>query len=852
MNEMNRNDYREEEGLNFQDLVNKFLRRKNLFLYIAIPIFLGIIIAQFSKRYSPIYRATFDLGVSSEKPAEIFPTLQETPLTQIGTVTQRVISSLLSVNLAEKVVDTLGLYAYVKNGDSDMRVEVRIKKDFTKKIGPLKLHVSDFRFQIFKNGDILYEGILGRFVDCDYFEIKITPLKEIPGTKICELTIYPKNKMALALRNSLSIKVLEADKVEKEYGSSEVPFSGEKASKKLVTATSIFPGMNLIGILRINVHWGNPRDAGRIAQVLSDQIIRQDISEKSLQYIQSRTFIDSQLTLYQDKLGNLEEEIRLFKGKKKITDLRASTQALINQVSGLETKKNQLQIEQKILKDLNSYLAENIDTTPNFAATMLSDPILQRFYSQLLQTEAELKGKLKEYSNGHPKVLEIKAKLDGLKEQMKEEVSKRTSTIKTEIASVDNQISMLQVKLEKVPDDEIQLAGLERDRETAEKLYTFFAEKLEETRVQEAGVTSDLKIINPPLVSGSPVNARRPLLILALAFVISILAGGFAVFVAEYVDNTAKDPEIIKAKIGLPIFATIPVVDSQPTKKDVIARTPSSSKGTEQSHKGEGVLSSLPSFLKSLISSTRVPKPAGLTILTEDISSAEFEAFRKLSINLDFAHPEKKYRIIYVTSPGPEEGKTFVSLNLGVVLATSGKKSVIIDTDFRKKKGHVTDVTKLKKKEGLFDILKGETTFNDVIIPFPRSNDSMTQLPNEQMNLHLLPVGAIPPNPFIFLESDKMKGLLSELRSKYDYVIIDGVPVLLFADATYLANFADGVLITARYGKTGYKELEHTRDILMHSNSNIIGIVMNSVPRTRGSYYYHYYHKYYSKYYRKE
>ncbi|MCK4251792.1 CpsD/CapB family tyrosine-protein kinase, partial [candidate division WOR-3 bacterium] len=286
------------------------------------------------------------------------------------------------------------------------------------------------------------------------------------------------------------------------------------------------------------------------------------------------------------------------------------------------------------------------------------------------------------------------------------------------------------------------------------------------------------------------------------------------------------------------------------------------SEATKQSHK-KG-LSSLLSTLTSLISSTIVssPKTKTFTILDGDISSAEFEAFRKLSINLDFAHPEKKYKIIYITSAGPEEGKTFISANLGHVLSMSNKKVIIIDTDFRKKRGNLTYLTKSNKKKGLFDILKGETKLKNTIIPLtippslPRGGEATPHGVSPKLTsslLELVPTGKIPPNPFVFLESEEMRKIIAELGKDYDYVIIDGVPLLLFADATYIANFVDGVLLTAKYGKTGFKELEYARDMLLTSNSNIIGLIMNAVPKTRSSYYYYhhyYYHKYYPKYYR--
>ncbi len=696
----------------------------------------------------------------------------------------------------------------------------------------------------------------------------VMALKKITRDRAYTIVFYPRDRMALALRNSTSINVLEADRIDKGIGSGEIPGSGEGVSKKLVTAKTLFPGMNLIGILRINLYWGNPQEALKIARALSAQIIKEDIGEKSLAFIQSRTFIESQLALYQNKLTELEDNIKIFKETKKIVDLQASTQALISQVSALESRKNQIEVEEQIIHSLNKYLVSSaeyvaVDTLPNFAATLLSSPALQNLYNQFFQAEAELKGKLKEYSNEHPKVLEIRAKIDGIKGQMKEEISRRMSTISTEIASVDRQISLLQDKLENVPVDELSLARLERDRETAEKLYTFFAEKLEETRVQEAGVTSDLKIINPPLVSGTPVNSRGRLTSFILALVISILVGGAGIFIAEYFDNTVKDLEIIKTKLGLSIFASIPLDESNGDEKT--AGSKQRSENREHEKKSSNLAHKSVSLLRSVFYAV-FPRPQRRTgyyhlrTVSYD-SSAEFECFRKLSLNIEFAHPDKRYQVVYITSPGPEEGKTYVSLNLGVTMSAVGKKVVVVDTDFRKKRGHLTDVVKMKKEIGLFDILQGKSAFHDAVVAYKPDNDKKASIDAEDPHnpsspssctLSLLPVGSVPPNPFVFLESAKMNQVLDDLRKHYDFVIIDGLPMLLFADATYLARSADAVLVTARYGRTVLKELEDTKDILNNARANVIGMVVNGVPASPGSYYYHYYYKYYSKYYRKE
>ena len=851
-----------EESVDVRELVNVFLRRRNLFVYIAVPIFIGIIVAQLVRPFKPIYKATFDVGVTEESPVEgaLSPGLSETPTTQMSTSILRAVSSLLSISLAEKVADTLGLYAHAKNGNSDVRVEARIKEDFAEPVGPLKLKFEDGMYSITGSDGRSIEALLNQYVDLGTFELKVNKSSSVDENKTYEVMVYPRERMALSLRNSLTIELLEADKVEQDVSTEGVPFSGEGASKKLLKAKTIFPGMNLIGIVRIDVHWSNPADALKIAEALSEQMIIHNIREKSQSFTQSRIFIDSVKVDYQAKLKDIEERIKVFKEEKNITNLEASTQAVINQLSATQTDKDKLEVELKVLVQLRENLAKGgleSGEIPNFAPVLISSDLLKDLYAELVGTEADLKNNLKRYSGDNPRISILRNKLDGLKDQMLEEIPKAISSIQTMISSLERQINIQQGSLKSVPEDQLILAGLERERQREEELWNFYSDKLELTKVQEAGVTSDLTIINPPMGSNVPVNSRRRLLTLFVALVVSIMAGGFAVFVAEYIDNTVKDPDILTEKTGLVLFGTIPAI---------VPDTKEQEKGAE---------APLPAFLKkayfTVMGRSAALEGSDLRMLDQDVSTPEFEAFRKLAMNLEFAHPEKKYGAIYVTSPGPEEGKTFTALNLGIVYARTGKKVLLVDTDFRKKAGHLSDVTRSKQEKGLFDVLRGEAVLEEIILPFNNSNDAKSEekpvgtetdsdsdfwtsiasrIEPQESSIKVLPIGALPANPFIFLESAKMKNIIDELRMRYELVIIDGVPVMLFADAAYLANYTDGVLLTTRYGKTDMKDLAHAKDILLTAKVHIIGLVVNGVPKTRGSYYYQYYHKYYDKYYK--
>ena len=182
-----------DERIDVREFVNVFLRRRNLFVYIAVPVFIGIIVAQLVRPFKPIYKATFDIGVSGENPVEgVFsPGLTETRTAQMSTVMQRVISNLLSISLAEKVSDTLGLYAHAKNGDSDIKVEARIKENFAKPIGPLKLKFKDSGYSITRSDGKSVEALLDQYIDLGSFELKVTELSPVDESKTCAKVHLP-------------------------------------------------------------------------------------------------------------------------------------------------------------------------------------------------------------------------------------------------------------------------------------------------------------------------------------------------------------------------------------------------------------------------------------------------------------------------------------------------------------------------------------------------------------------------------------------------------------------------------------------------------------------------------------
>ena len=792
---------RKEEFFTLKYFLNLFFRRLNLFFLIFLLSFIFLLIYHFRKPYIPIYKASFEIGISKERGREdIFSerTSYYSPISQIVPTLQRVISNIMDVEIAKKIADSFDLYLKIEDV-KNLKIDSRIKEEYNSYLGPYFIEFIDEKnFEVKdKDGKIIGNGKIGEYFDIGPVEFKILEKPE----KNFKISFYPIDKISLAIRNSINIKILETKTLEKEVFSG-IPYSGEIISKDLITAGELSPSLNLLGIMRINLYWGNPYDAFRIAKCLSDFILKYDVLEKTRGYVKSREFIESQLSLYSSKLDSIENEIRKFKEREKIVNLQAKTQSLISRISELESKKEKILLKEKLFGDFNEKISKGeiiSDEIPNFMVAVLDDPILQKYYTDLIEIETQYRSYKKEYSFEHPKIKEIFSKLSALREGMKEEISKRMESIKIEKKGIEEQIQNLSEKLKEIPQEEILLAKLEKEKERIEKLYSFFAEKLEEIKIQEAGITPDLKIVNPPTLSSVPVNKRNTSLILIFSFFISIFLSLLIIFTIEYFDPRIKDTEILKDKITL--LGLIPDANEKNN------------------------------FFFDFLNK----KTPSLKILEKD--SIVYEDFKKLSFNLNFVNPEKKYKLIYITSTTPSEGKTFITLNLGKVLKDFGKKVVIVNTDYRKRE--MEKMFDLKIDKGIFDYLVENMDLSSILNKIDE-------------NLYLISTGKVPPNPGIYFESKKFEEFLKELKEDFDYVLIDGIPILLFSDPLSIIRKTDGVIIVLRYSYTHFDTFLQSLDLIKNSGGDLIGAVFNFVPIKRGAYYYYKYYKYYSKYYKRE
>jgi non-specific protein-tyrosine kinase len=277
---------------------------------------------------------------------------------------------------------------------------------------------------------------------------------------------------------------------------------------------------------------------------------------------------------------------------------------------------------------------------------------------------------------------------------------------------------------------------------------------------------------------------------LLAAVVGAMLAVGVA-FLVEYLDDTIKTPDDVSRVSGLSTLGAI-------------ARSREAAEG-----------------------------PGRQLIARLHSKAPEAEAYRTLRTNIQFCSVDKPVRTLLVTSAMPTEGKSTTAANLAVVMAQTGQRVVLVDTDLRRPVMH--KVFGVPNNTGLTTaLLAGEKV----------SLDGQLQ-PTEVENLSLLTSGPIPPNPSELLGSQRMAHLVEQLSDEADLVIFDSPPVLAVTDAAVLGRQVDGVLLVVDAGETREPALAQATAELQKTGATVLGAALNKLDTRRGGYYYYYYYYYY-------
>jgi len=573
-------------------------------------------------------------------------------------------------------------------------------------------------------------------------------------------------------------------------------------------------------IVRVSVQNKDPVLARDIANTLAEvyntklaELSKRDLTRK-------REFIEAQIPLLESDLNEATDKIKQFKEETGIYVLDKHADQLFQMLSNYDKQHNELMISaeekkaeietyQSMLDDFDSIDSKSIkalwvQTSESFSV----NPVLTSLRQSLATLQVELASLEEQYPKTDPrvrsKITEISKTESLIAEQIQNEfiVSGQGMTLNpayqqiiTGVISSEAGFQILQASIQAVgllrdqyqselrnlPAKEQQLLDLERQIAVKESLYTLLLERLEEAKISEAAVVGNAAIVDPATVPQSPVKPNKKLS-LAIGGVLGIFLGMLMVFLAEYLDKTLKTEEEIERFSRQPIIGRIPSIE-----------------GTSEE-----------------------------MYVEKNPTAPSSESIKLAASNLSFTMGEGK--TVAVTSVLPTEGKSFVIANIAYSMANSGQRVVLLDLDLRRPR--VEKILKAgKRTKGAVDVIMGTASIDDVV-------------ENYAENMDFIGVGIIPPNPTIVLSSKRIDTLLSELKQRYDRVLIDMPPAVVTSDVSLVGNKLDGIVLVVRPGKAIKDGLRIVVENLKTVGVKILGVIVNGVDEKNSSYYYHYYYYY--------
>ncbi|HYX16387.1 MAG TPA: polysaccharide biosynthesis tyrosine autokinase, partial [Nostoc sp.] len=357
------------------------------------------------------------------------------------------------------------------------------------------------------------------------------------------------------------------------------------------------------------------------------------------------------------------------------------------------------------------------------------------------------------------------------------------SALANRIKVLQDAYTMSQKRLGVLPQLQQQQQQLERQLQVARGTYEELLKRSQQVDVVANQNVGNAQVVSMALLPDKAAN--KITLYLAVGGFLGILVGVGIALMLESMDRSLKTIDQAQQLFDYPLLGTIPDLG--------------------QKFKGGEVESLL-----------KLP-------MKDNSYSAVNSAFEMLQTNLDFTVFDKPLKVIAVVSSTPSEGRSFVASNLAMAKAHMGRKVLLVDADMRH--SCQQKIWKLSNLVGLSNILVGEAEF-------PRTTQEV------MINLDVLTVGTIPPNPAALLDSQQMSLLIQEAIQNYDCVIIDTPALSLFGDALILSKIADGILLVVRPGVLDLAVAKTAKTMLKQARSRVLGMVVNGVTADSGFIYY--------------
>jgi capsular exopolysaccharide synthesis family protein len=547
----------------------------------------------------------------------------------------------------------------------------------------------------------------------------------------------------------------------------------------------------------------NPELAARVTEAIAQSFIELNIESKFEATQQARTWLEKQLETMKAKVEQSEEQLNEYAARNEIIFFDHENSGTKNEniiTKRLAELSTELTVASADRISREALYNEISSGDPASSSLVISNELILSLKKDYAKIDAEYNKLLKTYKPEYPKMVDMRELLNQLESKTDRETKKIVLSIQKDYRAAVKRENYLkkafeQQKLEalNLNSRSVQYQILRREADTNKELYNGLLESLKETGISASLTASNIQILDTAEVPRYPFKPKKGLNIL-LSLIVGLFGGVGLAFFAEYLDNTVKTPEDIEKKTYMPSLGLVPLYTAGKHKLPV-----------------------------ELISYDQEKNPLS-------------EAYTSLRTYLLFSTAGKPPKVMLITSPRKEEGKTTTVINTAISLTKSGSKVIILDADMRKPRLH--KIFKQHNTVGLSSFLSGNTEFDESML-------KKTPI----KNLEILPAGPVPPNPAELLSSSRFREIIDAFYPLCDFMLIDSPPVLGMADAAIASTQTDGVILVVKSGETPRDAVQQAKKMIESVNAKVLGVVINAMREPHMKYgYYSYYQSYYQNY----
>ncbi len=540
----------------------------------------------------------------------------------------------------------------------------------------------------------------------------------------------------------------------------------EKILNKLASNLSTSSAGKLSTVIYLTFNDAVPERGKDILNTLINLYNLETVADKNQIAANTLAFVENRIKYVVKELDSIENRLQRFRTEKGVVNLSEQGKLYLQTVGENDSKMVDLDMQMAMLNEVERYVRSKnnqIGIVPSIAG--IRDPLLSQLLQKLFDAQVQYERLKKTIPTGNPTMVSLANEIENMQPRILENIQNQRSGLYASKSNLSGKTGLYTAMLQTIPKKEKDLLDISRQQSIKNDVYSFLLQKREETALTYASSLPDSRTIEQAYASSGPVSPKKNF-VLGVALATAIMLGLVIVNIREKLSQKILFRSDIEAITNIPIVAEILRV----RRKD--------------------------------------------PLLVQNAKQSAFnEQFRQLRATLALNRRHAQHKKILVTSSIPSEGKSFISNNLALSIAMSGRKVVLVDMDLRN-----PEIFRLEDKRGVANFLESNEMSPGEII-----------YETKYQNLYVVPAGTSDTNPTELFLVGNLGRLFDHLSNNFDFVIVDTPPIDPLTDAYILTEYCDATLFVIRHGFTPKAMVELLEESSKVSALKNISIVFNGI-----------------------